>query len=203
MSRIHPASFFVVLALVATLIAAGPAAAKRKKRVLLKLQQAYSMALPVIGDGIVWWAEQLKEASDGSIVVKIYEPGKLVALHTRGKLDNLLPVVHGIGFEIVYPIRLDAGVALEIKRAWSGRLSLIGEFPISLLTSASPNEIEAQVRETCLRLAPSGGYAIGSSSDIADTVPPENFVAMTRAVHRYGRYGSLGSTVADGTPSSR
>jgi hypothetical protein len=23
-------------------------------------------------------------------------------------------------------------------------------------------------------------------------IPPENFVAMTEAVHKYGRYGSLG-----------
>jgi TRAP-type mannitol/chloroaromatic compound transport system substrate-binding protein len=49
------------------------------KKVLLKLQQAYAQVLPVVGDGLTWWAEQLKEASDGSIVVKIYEPGKLVA----------------------------------------------------------------------------------------------------------------------------
>jgi LacI family transcriptional regulator len=123
--------------------------------------------------------------------------GKLVALHTRGKLDNLLPVVHEIGFEIVYPIQLDAEAALEIKRTWSGQLALIGEFPVPLLVSAGLDEIEAQVRETCRRLAPGGGYAIGSSSEITDTVPPEKFVAMTRAVHRYGRYGSLGSTVAD------
>ena len=107
-------------------------------------------------------------------------------------------MVHKVGFEIIYPIQLDAGAVLEIKKTWSGRLALIGEFPAPLLASASPDEIEAQVRETCRRLAPGGGYAIGSSSEITDTVPPENFVAMTRAVHRYGRYGSLGSTVADG-----
>jgi LacI family transcriptional regulator len=122
---------------------------------------------------------------------------KLVALRTGGKLDRLLPMVHEIGFEIIYPIQLDAGVALEIKKTWSGRLALIGEFPAPLLASAGPDEIEAQVRETCGWLAPGGGYAIGSSLEITDTVPPENFVAMTWAVHKYGRYGSLGSPVPD------
>ena len=132
------------------------------------------------------------------LIAPAKQHGKLVALHSGGKLDKLLPMVHKVGFEIIYPIQLDAGAVLEIKKTWSGRLALIGEFPAPLLASASPDEIEAQVRETCRRLAPGGGYAIGSSSEITDTVPPENFVAMTRAVHRYGRYGSLGSTVADG-----
>ena len=80
-------------------------------------------------------------------------------------------------------------------RRWAGQLALIGELPAPLLATASTEEIEARVRETCRRLAPGGGYAIGSAAAITDTVPPENFVAMTRAVHRYGRYGSLGNAV--------
>jgi hypothetical protein len=135
------------------------------------------------------------------LITPARQHGKLVALHTRGKLDKLLPMVHEIGFAILYPSQLDADAALEIKNAWSGRLALIGEFPAPLLATASTEEIEARVRETCSRLAPGGGYAIGSSSAITDTVPPENFVAMARAVHRYGRYGALG-TVVPGTGGS-
>ena len=132
------------------------------------------------------------------LIAPAKQHGKLVALHVRGKLGSLLPVVHEIGFEILYPSQLDADSAQEIKDAWSGRLALIGEFPIPLLANASTDEIEAQVRETCRRLAPGGGYAIGSSMAIADNVPPESFLAMTRAVHRYGRYGALGASVPDG-----
>ena len=129
------------------------------------------------------------------LIAPAKQHGKLVALHTGGKLGKLLPVMHQIGFAIIYPSQLDAGAALEIKETWAGRLALIDEFPATLLTTVGIEEIEAQVRETCYLLAPGGGYAIGSSSAIADTIPPESFVAMTRAVHRYGRYGSLGSTV--------
>ncbi|NIV28001.1 MAG: substrate-binding domain-containing protein [Anaerolineae bacterium] len=129
------------------------------------------------------------------LIAPAKQHGKLVALHTGGKLNKLLPMVRQIGFEILYPSQLDAGAALEIKEAWGGQLALIGELPAPLLADAGREEIEAQVREICRRLASGGGYAIGSSSAITDTVPPESFVAMTRAVHRYGRYGSLGSTV--------
>ena len=121
MSRMRPASLFIVLILIATLMTAGPAAAKRKKRVLLKLQQAYSMALPVIGDGIVWWAEQLKEASDGSIVVKIYEPGKLVA-----------------PFEI-----LDAVSAGKIDAGFAGAGFFAGKVPAAPIFSSIPFGPEA------------------------------------------------------------
>jgi uroporphyrinogen-III decarboxylase len=129
------------------------------------------------------------------LIAPARQHGKLVALHYRGNLEKLLSVMHEIGFEIIYPSQLDAEAALEIKKAWAGRMALIGEFPAPLLATAGIEEIEAQVRETCRRLAPGGGYAIGSSSAIADTVPPESFVTMTRAVHRYGRYGLLGNTV--------
>jgi uroporphyrinogen-III decarboxylase len=129
------------------------------------------------------------------LIAPARQHGKLVALHSRGSLGKLLPMVYEIGFQILYPSQLDAAATQEIKKTWSGRLALIGELPASLLATAGTEEIEAQVRETCRQLASGGGYAIGSSSAIKDTVPPESFVAMTRAVHRYGRYGSLGNAI--------
>jgi TRAP-type mannitol/chloroaromatic compound transport system substrate-binding protein len=77
MKKTHVSTFFVLLLVIVTLILSDPAFAA--KRVLIKLQQAYSKSLPIIGDGVTWWAKQVKEASDGNIVIKIYEPGKLVA----------------------------------------------------------------------------------------------------------------------------
>jgi TRAP-type mannitol/chloroaromatic compound transport system substrate-binding protein len=49
------------------------------KRVLLKVPICFSTALPGLGDSIVELADQLKAASGGDIVMKVYEPGKLVA----------------------------------------------------------------------------------------------------------------------------
>ena len=61
-----------------------------------------------------------------------------------------------------------------------------------LLAYGSPEEIEERVCEYCARLGPGGGYVLGSSTSIMEGIPPQNFVAMTRAAHKYGRYGSLG-----------
>ena len=73
-----PAFIALALAFVLTIIISSGTAIAAPKRVLLRLQQAYSASLPILGTGFAWWAEQLKEASDGALAVKIYEPGKLV-----------------------------------------------------------------------------------------------------------------------------
>ena len=74
-SRVH---LFVIALIVITMVfATSPAFAAKK--VLIKLQQAYSSVLPCLGINPAWWADQLKEISGGTINVKIYEPKKLVA----------------------------------------------------------------------------------------------------------------------------
>ncbi len=62
----------------------------------------------------------------------------------------------------------------------------------ALLAYGSKEEIEERVKIYCATAAPGGGYVLGSSTSIMEGIPPENFVTMTQAVHKYGRYGALG-----------
>jgi TRAP-type mannitol/chloroaromatic compound transport system substrate-binding protein len=50
-----------------------------EKKVLLKVPICFATSLPGLGDSIVELADSLKAASGGSIEMKVYEPGKLVA----------------------------------------------------------------------------------------------------------------------------
>jgi len=59
-------------------ILAAPAMADDKP-VLLKVPVAFSTALPGLGSSIAWMAERVEALSAGAVVMKIYEPGKLVA----------------------------------------------------------------------------------------------------------------------------
>jgi hypothetical protein len=120
---------------------------------------------------------------------------KLVVMHTAGKMDNVLPILHDIGFDAVHPIEPESNDILAIRKEWAGRMALMGNIPTALLAHGSKEEIEEKVREYCVNLAPSGGYVLGSSNGIGEGIPPQNFVAMTQAVHKYGRYGSLGKEV--------
>jgi uroporphyrinogen decarboxylase len=118
--------------------------------------------------------------------------GKLVLMHTDGKLDTILPILHDVGIDANHPIEPESNDIFEVKRKWAGKMALIGNIHTPLLAYGSKDEIEEKVREYCIGLAPGGGYVLGSSTSIMDGIPPENFVTMIQAVHKYGCYGSLG-----------
>jgi LacI family transcriptional regulator len=130
------------------------------------------------------------------LIAPAREHGKLVALHTAGKVDHLLPMVDDIGFDIIHPLQPHANPVFETRRQWAGRLALIGGFPTDLLIHGDQDEIEERVREYCSTLAPGGGYVLGASASITAEIPPESFVTMIRAIHKYGRYGCLGQEAA-------
>ncbi|GAB4269743.1 MAG: TRAP transporter substrate-binding protein [Deferrisomatales bacterium] len=101
-------------------LAAGPALAK-EKRVLLKVPIAFSTALPGLGSTIAWMAERVDALSGGSIKMKVYEPGKLVA-----------------PFEI-----LDAVSAGKVNAGYSTAGYWQGKMPAAALFSAVPFGPEA------------------------------------------------------------
>ncbi|MCO6451841.1 MAG: hypothetical protein J5I90_13740 [Caldilineales bacterium] len=118
--------------------------------------------------------------------------GKLVAYHTDGKMDMIFPILDDVGFDICHPIEPESNNLFEVKKKWGHRFAFVGNIPTVLLAYGSKEEIEEEVRVYCQNLGPGGGYVLGSSTSIMDGIPPEKFVAMTQAVHKYGRYGSLG-----------
>ncbi len=126
------------------------------------------------------------------LIAPALDRGKTCAMHTDGKMDKILPILYDIGFRICHPIEPESNDIFALKRAWAGKLALVGNIPTPLLAYGTREQIEEMVRVYCVKLAPGGGYVLGSSTSIMDGIPPENFVAMTQAVHKYGRYGSLG-----------
>ena len=126
------------------------------------------------------------------LIALAQEHGKLVAMHTDGKMDMVLPILYDIGFNIIHPIEPESNDIFQIKQQWGDKLAFVGNVPTPLLAYGTREQIEQMVQEYCAKLGPGGGNVIGSSTSIMEGIPPENFVAMTKAVHKYGRYGSLG-----------
>ena len=127
------------------------------------------------------------------LIAPAKEHGKLVLMHTDGKMDNILPILYDVGIDIVHPIEPESNDIFKVKERWAGRMALVGNIPTVLLAYGTKDEIEARVKEYCIGLAPGGGYVLGSSTSIMDGIPPQSFVTMIEAVHKYGRYGALGS----------
>ena len=126
------------------------------------------------------------------LIAPAKDQGKLVAMHTDGKMDDIMPILYEIGFDIAHPIEPESNDMAAVKKQWAGKIALVGNIPTALLAYGTKEEIEEKVREYCLKVAPGGGYVLGSSTSIMEGIPPANFVAMTEAVHKYGRYDSLG-----------
>lgn len=118
--------------------------------------------------------------------------GQLVAYHTDGKMDKIFPILDDIGFDICHPIEPESNDLFAVKEKWGHRFAFVGNIPTVLLAYGPVEEIEERVRVYCEKLGPGGGYVLGSSTSIMEGIPPANFVAMTQAVHKYGRYGALG-----------
>ena len=70
----------LIFALVLTLALAFamPAQDAQAKKVLLKTQAMFSLSMPLLGKPLVWFSDMMEKASDGQIVFKLYDPGKLV-----------------------------------------------------------------------------------------------------------------------------
>lgn len=126
------------------------------------------------------------------LIAPAKEHGKLVLMHTDGEMERILPILYDIGIDVNHPVEPESNDIFELKKKWAGKMALIGNIPTVLLAYGSKDEIEETVREYCVRLAPGGGYVLGSSTSIMDGVSPANFVAMVESVHKYGRYGALG-----------
>ena len=126
------------------------------------------------------------------LIAPAKDHGLKVLMHTDGRMDNILPILHEIGIDANHPIEPESNDIVAVKQQWAGRMALIGNVHTPLLAFGTKDEIEAKVREYCEKLGPGGGWVCGSSTSIMDGIPPQNFVTMIQAVHKYGRYGSLG-----------
>lgn len=69
----------IVLAITVAFLFTTATAAAKEKKVLLKVPICFSTALPGLGSTIKWIEERISIASNGSVNMKVYEPGKLVA----------------------------------------------------------------------------------------------------------------------------
>ncbi len=128
------------------------------------------------------------------LIAPAKEHGLLVTLHSQGKIDPLLAVLHEIGIDAVHGLEPETNDIPGIRKEWAGRLALISNISSTLLAQGTPDAVEDRVREYCHRFAWGGGFVLGSAGKISDAVPPENFISMVRAARAHCRYKNLSAT---------
>ena len=109
-------------------------------------------------------------------------------VHTDG---NILPFVDDfidLGVTGLHPIEKRAMDIRAMKRDYGDRLCLLGNVDLNILGLGTPEDVDREVRGLIRDVGPGGGYIVTSGNSLAGYLRPDNVLALSDAVEKYGRY---------------
>lgn len=119
--------------------------------------------------------------------------GKIyIYFHSCGAIRRLIPDLIEIGVQILNPVQVSAeGMDTQRLKAefgkdltfWGGGIDTQHTLPYG-----TPEEVRDEVRRRIADLAPGGGFVFTPVHNIQADVPPENLLAMWKALEEFGQY---------------
>jgi len=109
-------------------------------------------------------------------------------IHSDGNVMPFLDDMLGLGIAGLHPIEEGAMDIRAMKRDYGDRLCLLGNVNLNLLGLGTPEEVDRNVRELIRDVGPGGGYIVTCGNSLAGYLRPENVLALSAAVQKYGRY---------------
>ncbi len=121
--------------------------------------------------------------------VKKIAPHLKIQLHSCGGIEPLLDDLIEAGMDAVNPVQITCKNmdAAFLKKKYGERLTLWGGGcdTREILPNGTPEEVENHVKGQLSILAQTGGFVFQQVHNIMADVPPENIIAMFRAVNEY------------------
>ena len=116
--------------------------------------------------------------------------GVKVIFHSDGNVAELLDEMIEAGIAGLHPIEPLSGMDIgRLKKRYGRRLILVGNVDASRTLPAGTVEDVRKAVRRCVRAASGGGgHFIGSSGEIAPSVPLRNVLAFYEACREFGRY---------------
>ncbi len=109
-----------------------------------------------------------------------------VLFHTDGDVFDLIEDFIEIGVDILNPIQTSAGKMSNLnllKNKFGDRIIFCGGIDTqNILPLGTPDDVKKEVKRVSNILGEGGGYILSSVHTIMNDVPPENVLAMVRAV---------------------
>ena len=114
--------------------------------------------------------------------------------HCDGNIWRLLDYFVSCGADGVHALEPQAGMDIvRVKQEYGDKICLMGNVDCtSLLPHGTADEVVREVRRCIDSAAPGGGYIMGSSNSIHNSVKVENFLTIVKETKRYGRYSTIG-----------
>ena len=124
------------------------------------------------------------------LVKRTHDLGARYIKHTDGDISQLLDMLVTSGIDGLHPIEERAGMDIvKVKKEYGNKICIIGSVDCrQTLCTASGEDVTAEVKGQISKLAPGGGYMVASSNSIHSGVDVNNFMAMSRAVKKFGSY---------------
>jgi uroporphyrinogen-III decarboxylase len=110
------------------------------------------------------------------------------AIHSDGNIVPFLEDLISVGVRGLHPLEKNAVDPVALKQEYGDRLCLMGNVDLNLLGAATPQEVDAEVKGLIRDLGPGGGYIVTSGNSLAAYCLPENVLALSKAVQKYGHY---------------
>ena len=111
-----------------------------------------------------------------------------IILHSDGDNSPLIDWFLKVGFAGLNPIEPGSTNwdIYAVKEQYGHRFCLSGNIDVAgVLSEGTPEQVRAETVEHLRRLAPGGGYICGSSHDITENIPYENFCALAETACSY------------------
>lgn len=109
-------------------------------------------------------------------------------IHSDGNILPFLDDLMALGIAGLHPIEKGAMDIRAMKRRYGGRLCLLGNVDLNILGMGTTEQVESEVYELIRDVGPGGGYIVTSGNSLAGYLKPENVMALSEAVQKYGQY---------------
>ena len=119
---------------------------------------------------------------------RCHQRDRLFFMHSDGDITELMPDIIDIGVDVIQPIDPSCLDIVEFKRLFGDRICIIGNVSNELLRSGTREEVASRVKELLQKVAPGGGYCLGSGNSVPDWAQFENYMAMRDTALKYGAY---------------
>ena len=114
--------------------------------------------------------------------------GLPIYFHTCGAMSEFLPDLIDCGVDIINPVQTNAAGMdpVKLKKEYGKDMVFwgAGVDTQSVLPFGTPDEVRANVRQTCEYFMKDGGFVFAAVHNILSDVPPENIVAMFDEVNK-------------------
>lgn len=124
------------------------------------------------------------------LVKSVRDAGVFYIKHTDGNMWSLIDYFIEANVDCLDPIEAPAGMDIgKVKKRYGGRIAIKGNIDCrKTLTSGTLQDVENEVKRCIAIASPGGGHIISSSNSIHSGVKPENYMAMLKAIKKYGTY---------------